>query len=323
MTRSPSNTFALKNEKNLNNQEIDLPNKLDPEQLLRFSTLLQTTLDLPTLLDIFFREATPFIAFDGLTYSGIEENAYWELGKQYKHHCQYQLNLKKEALGEITFYRAQRFKEQELQLIETLLTSLIYPLRNAMSYHKAVSSSYMDLLTGLWNEKSLTHSLTREIAWVKHHQDPMTLLMLEIHQLNDLKKQYGLGAFHKALRLVSEICQMMGKTTDLCFRVGENQFAVLLRKINFDASQTLAEELKDAISRRTIHHNQHSFTISINVGLVHLEESHSEDAAHTLQHECDTLLQKGEEALKYASEYHDPGLKGITVNFSHEAVTLP
>ena len=294
MTRSPNNTFALKNDKNLASEAViaALPAKLYPEQLLRFSTKLQSTLNLKALLDIFFHEMSQIVALDGLTFSSKEDVRFIEIGTLSKHHCEYQLNIKKESLGEITFHRSQRFKELELHHIETLLAQLIYPLKNSLSYQKAIASAYIDPLTGLANFKALQSTLDHEIAWVKHYSGPLTMIAIEISNSQSILNQYEKNAWHKTLSTITDTLNIFSKNTDLSFRYEDNRFAILLKQRSYHACQQFAIELQEAISRRTIHHNQHSFTVTPKVVAVQILDSHEDDSHTVLNEEKESLLKQ-------------------------------
>ncbi|WP_101756858.1 hypothetical protein [Oceanicoccus sp. KOV_DT_Chl] len=69
------------------------------ELRLQLSNLLQTTLELPQLMQLFFEEANRSLNIASLHYQNDKISEAIELGKNARHNCHYKLVVKQESLG--------------------------------------------------------------------------------------------------------------------------------------------------------------------------------------------------------------------------------
>ena len=130
--------------------------RINPESQQRFASkvlaltgVLQTTLRPAELISLFAKELSGFVRFDGTSYQFPELKIDISVGSLTNHSCQYQMLVSGEALGEIKLFRFYPFEEHELETIENLLSGLLYPLRNALLYHRAIQTALIDPLTGV------------------------------------------------------------------------------------------------------------------------------------------------------------------------------
>jgi|GEM_PF-2925020 len=105
---------------------------------------LQTTLATKELIEIFIRHLSTQVEFEQYRFSSENLEISVENSNSAVHTCSYGLTLKKVNLGTITFFRSQPFDEQEMEMIENHLATLIYPLRNAHEYEELQSITVSD-----------------------------------------------------------------------------------------------------------------------------------------------------------------------------------
>ncbi|HSC84078.1 MAG TPA: hypothetical protein VLC30_10725, partial [Pseudomonas sp.] len=113
----------------------------------QLSLQLQTSLEVDRILDLFFREVQRLVPLRALSYQLPASDLRLELGERASHSAGYHLSHESEYLGELIFRRNQRFNDEELGQLESLLASLLFPLRNAMLYRTALQSALRDPLT--------------------------------------------------------------------------------------------------------------------------------------------------------------------------------
>ena len=93
---------------------------------------LQTSLEAERILGLFFQEVQRLVPLDALCYQHSNDDLRIELGQRAPHSAAYRLSHDGQYLGDLTFRRALRFDEGELAQLETLLSCLLFPLRNAL-----------------------------------------------------------------------------------------------------------------------------------------------------------------------------------------------
>jgi len=108
---------------------------------------LQTSLEPERILGVFFREIQRLVPLDALQYRHQASDLRLEFGHRGHHSVSYSLSHEGEHLGELIFRRNQRLAEEELGQLESLLATLLYPMRNALLYRAATRSALRDPLT--------------------------------------------------------------------------------------------------------------------------------------------------------------------------------
>ena len=248
---------------------------------------LQTSLEFEHLLDLFFHEIQQSVLVDGMSYQPPKVNLTISTGKQSRHKIRYQLQTQDDDMGELVFYRSTRFREQELANLEGLLSTLVYPLRNALHYHSALQASFQDPLTGVGNRAALNHTLEREMELAKRHQQSLAVLMLDIDYFKRINDTYGHCMGDKALKEVANSILHCIRQTDVCFRYGGEEFLVLLNNTSIKGAWVISERIRQYVEQLRFVSDGQSFQVSISVGYTNMQP---QDTRDSLIHRADTAL---------------------------------
>ena len=95
-----------------------------------------------------------------------------------------------------------------------------------------------DPLTGLYNRRLFSDSLDREITRARRYQHPFALVLLDLHRFKEVNDKYGHPRGDDVLRLVGQTLRKSLRTSDSAFRIGGDEFALLLPQT--DEAQALA-----------------------------------------------------------------------------------
>ena len=101
------------------------------QQTLKLAGLLQTSLEIDSVLNYFLQAAQQLVKFDAAHYSFEEQKLNLKYGKTQRHRCSYRLRLAGEFLGELVFTRRRRFAEQEMEHLENLMGHFRLPQRRS------------------------------------------------------------------------------------------------------------------------------------------------------------------------------------------------
>lgn len=213
---------------------------------MQLGEVLQTTLDLNLLLRLFLEKVSTVVRLDGIHYLNEDLGIDTSVAKQSTHSCGYRLITNEDKLGEVIFKRSKKFTEKELSILETLLSTLIYPLRNALRLRVAVRSAFNDPLTGVGNRRFLQQTLEREIDLAKRHNQPLSVLMLEVDGLRKLHEQHGLGNAERILRTLAHSMRQSSRTTDAVFRNDGEQFVLILSNTDKAGANVIARRIQAA-----------------------------------------------------------------------------
>lgn len=251
----------------------------DADLRLRLLQALQTSLELETLLNLFFDHTQSAVAFDGFAYKMDLLDINLQFGKQSVHSCNYRLITQQDYLGELTFYRSRRFPEKDLAVLESLLNVIVFPLRNALMYRDAISAALTDTLTGAGNKVALQNTLQREIELAKRYTQTMSVLMLDLDKFKLINERYGQPCGDEVLKRLVTVIKEEVEGLDVVFRQGGEEFIVLLTNSSLASSQHVAERLRDRMTTTKLAHLEEEIPTSISVGLSML---HPEDTVKRL-----------------------------------------
>lgn len=258
-----------------------------PTELSHLISALQTTLDLNKLLIIFDTALSKTIGQSGFIFENNEFNTTLQHGLTAHHKCEYHLTIESSVLGKLTFMRRKRFTEEELQLIEHLLAALLYPLKNALLYLQALRSSYTDPLTGALNRSTLDSVFQKEVSLSKRHHSNLSLFILDVDFFKVINDTYGHAAGDMALKSITHCIHETVRESDHVFRMGGEEFAVLLNSTDSVGAEILAERLRKAAQALPIKHAGHEFNLTVSIGIAQYSEG---DTLDNLMEEADKAL---------------------------------
>ncbi|MES9873517.1 MAG: GGDEF domain-containing protein [Candidatus Sedimenticola sp. 6PFRAG7] len=233
---------------------------------LALSGMLQTTLDLDELITLFFKQLNRVIQFDGILYQQQEQQVEIPHGLQTGHRCSYELLVATDELGTLELIRTTRFSDNELESIENLLVSILYPLRNALLYKKAQQTAMIDPLTGARNRASMDSTMRREIELARRHDSPLSIILLDIDHFKGINDTYGHLHGDKALSSIAQCAEKTIRESDLLFRYGGEEFLILLTNTGSQGANLLAERIRIAVEDVThIPNSDQRITASLGV----------------------------------------------------------
>lgn len=277
---------------NLTSMPSGKQNQLTREEFnraLQISNVLQTTLEVERIIELFSQELQSLIPHDGLHYHHKDEQISCAIGKKAPHSCTYKLVIGDQSLGELGVLRKKRFITQEMLLIEYLLCSLVYPLRNALMYRSALQAALQDPLTGVNNRAAMETTLTREIELARRHGTPLSLIAVDIDRFKSVNDQYGHIAGDCVIKSVADRMNACIRSSDILFRYGGEEFVIVLSNTGKEGATMLAERIRKAISDKKFNFNQQSIDITVSQGIGCLGQN---DVSKSLFIKADTALYK-------------------------------
>lgn len=266
------------------------------EARLKLAMQLQQSLDPLHLLASFYRGLQTLIAVDGIKlelYNGPPDNT-WLQGRHCLHSCSYRLNTGNELIGEIIFFRSKRFADAELDLLETFLCLLVFPLNNAVQYQKAVRMTLIDPLTGLGNRLALDHSLSRDLRLAQRYETPLSILMIDIDHFKSINDRFGHRCGDEVLTAVAHCLQQASRSSDACYRFGGEEFTVLLPATNVEGALIIAERIRLMIAGLRIVRKEGVVAPTISIGIASGDNSDGDNE--------NELLDRADKALYLAKE---------------------
>ena len=257
------------------------------QQTLKLAGLLQTSLEIDSVLNYFLQAAQQLVTFDAAHYSFEEQKLSLKYGKTQRHRCSYRLRLAGEFLGELIFTRKRRFAEQEMEQLENLMGQLIFPLRNAVWYQRALQAAKVDALTGAHNRAAMNEMLDREVDLAHRHQSALSVVIFDLDHFKQINDNYGHTVGDDVLRECVQCANQALRSTDTLFRYGGEEFVVLLPGVNVEGAALAAERLRSIIEKHAFKARNGSVPVTVSVGTASL----------TLQDTVKSVIERADKAL--------------------------
>ena len=248
---------------------------LTARKALEITQGLQTSLDPTRLIELFSMEVGSLIVHQGIRYRNNDLDLDVKLGIQARHSCTYQLNLGDEPLGKLTLRRQHKFTNTEIHALESLLCSLLYPLRNALLYQDAVQLAQKDPLTGICNRAALDEALHREISHAQRNDTRLALLVMDIDHFKRVNDKYGHIVGDCAIRAIANMASTCKRDSDLLFRYGGEEFVIIMRDTDLDGGSLLAERIRNHIETQSCTCSGAELDITVSIGVSDLQDHDS------------------------------------------------
>jgi diguanylate cyclase (GGDEF)-like protein len=131
-------------------------------------------------------------------------------------------------------------------------------------------SAIHDALTGLLNRRSLEEILDRSIAKAKR-KAASCLFYVDLDNFKDVNDTIGHSAGDEALTILTGLIKEALRTEDIVFRVGGDEFAVLLEGIGIEEALLAAERLRASVEMHIFKFDSRVFPLTLSIGIIEID----------------------------------------------------
>lgn len=170
-------------------------------------------------------------------------------------------------------------KESELEL-----SRLNKSLEKANKKLKILSSK--DSLTGLYNHGHFIEESTKIFKLFRRRKNKkciasFSIMVFDVDDLKTINDTYGHLMGDYLLKEISDTISQRVRSGDKFFRIGGDEFALILQDTYLEDAQLIAEDIKQLISNTSISFMDNEIKVNISVGVSSFEEvDHIEDMRH-------------------------------------------
>jgi len=132
-------------------------------------------------------------------------------------------------------------------IVEVLASSSHLRVPVLMEYEelkKLQINAATDPLTGLYNRRLFEDHFERELNRALRYSQHLALVMLDLHQFKEVNDRYGHQRGDLLLRTVAATLRKSLRTSDYAFRIGGDEFALLLVQSDKDQAAILAHRVR-------------------------------------------------------------------------------
>ncbi len=156
-----------------------------------------------------------------------------------------------------------------------------------------------DPLTGLYNRRLFAESFEKELNRARRYGLPLGIVILDLHRFKEVNDKYGHPRGDEVLRAAAVTLQKALRTSDSAFRIGGDEFALLLPQT--DAAQAVALGRRfETVFAETLKPLQLAFSVTMDHGVATYPQDG--DQADQLIHAADERLYR----LKHANHKRGP-----------------
>jgi diguanylate cyclase (GGDEF)-like protein len=154
-------------------------------------------------------------------------------------------------------------------------------------YKKLRINAVTDPLTGLYNRRLFAESFEKELNRARRYGLPLGIMILDLHRFKEVNDKYGHPKGDEVLRAAATTLQRALRTSDSAFRIGGDEFALLLPQT--DAAQALALGRRiETVFAETLRPLQLAFSVAMDHGVATFPQDG--DQSDQLIHAADERL---------------------------------
>lgn len=147
-----------------------------------------------------------------------------------------------------------------------------------------------DPLTGAGNRRGLDAKLYEVVNKFKRAGTPASLMLLDLDHFKKVNDIHGHAVGDQILKRITEIINLRIRVTDSLYRIGGEEFVVVLEGADLHRAAHLAEQLRTLVDANELVPDQ---TVTISLGVAELKKGESGD---DWLHRADAALYRAKDA---------------------------
>ena len=159
-------------------------------------------------------------------------------------------------------------------LLTILFINILFSVINQL-HDRLQKAAIIDELTGAYNRRHMNSMLNDAINYKKRYGTTYSLLSLDIDHFKLINDEYGHSVGDKVLVKFTDLLNGILRNVDIVFRVGGEEFNILLPEADQQQAVTVAEKIREKIYSQLTLDNK-KITVSIGVGELKQNESMDE-----------------------------------------------
>jgi diguanylate cyclase len=148
-----------------------------------------------------------------------------------------------------------------------MVSELALLLRMKYLYSESEYLSVIDGLTGLYNRRHFESNIEREFLRVKRYPANLSLALIDIDYFKKVNDTYGHQFGDYVLREISNIIADSFRKTDMMYRYGGEELAIILTETSIEGAEIPLERLREKIALHKFLYNGEETNITISIGV--------------------------------------------------------
>jgi diguanylate cyclase (GGDEF)-like protein len=196
-------------------------------------------------------------------------------------------------------------KELQVQISSVREGSLLLEMEASSLRNEVLT----DPLTELLNRRAFNQNLELAInQWVRHHR-PFVLIFGDIDYFKLINDRFGHLVGDQVLKILADRIRGSLRRSDLAFRIGGEEFAIILMETGLDAGADVADKLRRKIDENPIHlETGQSIFPTISCGVAVPEGHDANSLCEAVDEALYTAKRKGRNRIEVVPEKRTPSI---------------
>jgi len=151
-------------------------------------------------------------------------------------------------------------------------------------HRRLLDQALVDPLTGVFNRRYMERCLSDAIERLRRNSAPTSLLLIDVDRFKSINDQYGHATGDSVLRGIVSLIQKRSRKLDLLFRIGGEEFMLLLPGTREAAAALVAEDLRASTAESRL---LEDWQVTLSIGVAELRPGESPDS--WMKHADDAL----------------------------------
>jgi len=181
--------------------------------------------------------------------------------------------------------------------IDVVLLSMALADRMKMTQEKkliAEKEAKTDILTGLYNRRAYYEISHMEFERLLRHHRTLSIIMFDVDHFKQINDTYGHDVGDHVLKSVATIVKGVIREYDYAFRMGGDEFLLLLPETNERQALFLAERIRKRVANKKFTDKDNTFFITASFGIS--QYNHIERSMETIVKRADKALYEVKES---------------------------
>ncbi len=205
--------------------------------------------------------------------------------------------------------RVNQMAASNRKLESELVVSLYRMKQQALQLNQTKKEARTDSLCSLGNRKAYDEAVSYFQSRMISASTPYALMLIDVDHFKKINDRFGHSAGDQVLTQISRSLIESVRPNDLVFRIGGDEFAILLDGVNTNSASPVGERIRDDLERRDFRVGSQSDTamVSLSIGLT---TATSRDTVESIFVRADKALYQSKEGgrnrLTIATDHKTP-----------------
>jgi two-component system, cell cycle response regulator len=170
-----------------------------------------------------------------------------------------------------------------------------------------------DSLTGLPNRRAVEEWSARQLSGAARHGFPMWITIADLDNFKTVNDSYGHEAGDLVLKRVAEIMKTNTRFSNLCGRLGGEEFVIVLSQVDRHGAREALERLRTKIESERFNFSGTTVNVTASFGVAGFHDTKSPEFADLLRHADEALYvakQTGRNRIQFTAPDDAAALEG-------------